>query len=65
MQTAVTATAQPSAADVYALGRDPGETDPHTLVMPHLSFLAWGRKPEAQQLPIGHPGTPDQTHLFG
>ena len=19
--------------------------DPHTLVMPHLSFLAWGRKP--------------------
>jgi SAM-dependent methyltransferase len=23
--------------------------DPHTLVMPHLSFLAWGRKPAAQQ----------------
>ena len=23
--------------------------DPRTLVMPHLSFLAWGRKPEAQQ----------------
>jgi SAM-dependent methyltransferase len=23
--------------------------DPGTLVMPHLSFLAWGRKPEAQQ----------------
>lgn len=23
--------------------------DPHTLVMPHLSFLAWGRKPEAKQ----------------
>lgn len=24
--------------------------DPHTLVIPHLSFLAWGRKPEAAQL---------------
>jgi hypothetical protein len=23
--------------------------DPRTLVMPHLSFLAWGRKPQAQQ----------------
>jgi ubiquinone/menaquinone biosynthesis C-methylase UbiE len=23
--------------------------DPRTLVMPHLSFLAWGRKPEARQ----------------
>jgi SAM-dependent methyltransferase len=23
--------------------------DPATLVMPHLSFLAWGRKPQAQQ----------------
>jgi hypothetical protein len=23
--------------------------DPHTLVMPHLSFLAWGRKPEAKR----------------
>lgn len=23
--------------------------DPHTLVMPHLSFLAWGRKPQAMQ----------------
>jgi hypothetical protein len=23
--------------------------DPRTLVMPHLSFLAWGRKPEASQ----------------
>jgi hypothetical protein len=23
--------------------------DPHTLVIPHLSFLAWGRKPEATQ----------------
>jgi ubiquinone/menaquinone biosynthesis C-methylase UbiE len=23
--------------------------DPHTLVIPHLSFLAWGRKPEAAQ----------------
>jgi len=26
MQRATTATAQPSATDVYALGRDPGET---------------------------------------
>ena len=23
--------------------------DPHTLVMPHLSFVAWGRKPPARQ----------------
>lgn len=23
--------------------------DPRTLVMPHLSFLAWGRKPQARQ----------------
>jgi hypothetical protein len=23
--------------------------DPRTLVMPRLSFLAWGHKPEAQQ----------------
>jgi hypothetical protein len=23
--------------------------DPHTLALPHLSFLAWGRKPQAQR----------------
>ena len=29
--------------------------DPRTLVMPHLSFLAWGRKPAAwPSLPGGH-----------
>jgi SAM-dependent methyltransferase len=27
--------------------------DPRTLVMPHLSFLAWGRKPEAGPRPAG------------
>ena len=26
--------------------------DPRTLVMPHLSFLAWGRKPEARPRPV-------------
>ena len=30
--------------------------DPRTLVMPHLSFLAWGRKPAAQ--PPGERGVP-------
>jgi hypothetical protein len=34
--------------------------DPHTLVMPHLSFLAWGRKPE---VPDSRPNAGDEIEV--
>jgi hypothetical protein len=48
MRTKVTEQGLLSAAELDLLDRQAREhlADPHTLIMPHLSFMARGRKPD-------------------
>jgi SAM-dependent methyltransferase len=53
MRSKITEQGLLSAAELDRLDRDARAhlADPHTMIMPHLSFMAWGRKPEHPEGP--------------